>query len=72
MKTLTKNAKPVLRSRGFIGARPSSSVSADTGAPKPGMDGPARSRGVIQPHASQTPASLDTNIKRSGRFSLKQ
>lgn len=71
MKSTDKTGKPVLRSRGFIGARPASPVAADTGTPKPGMDRPARSRGAIQPTPSLKPGDLASNIKPRGRFSLK-
>ncbi|AJY47712.1 hypothetical protein [Martelella endophytica] len=61
--------KPPLRSRGFIGAKPASSVTAGTGPQK--LTGPAKSRGVVTPNTTAAPKAIDSNIKPPGKWHLK-
>ncbi|TCT42127.1 hypothetical protein [Martelella mediterranea] len=63
--------KKALRSIGFIGARPASTVAADTTSSAAKSAAPAKSRGAIKPQASATPAGLSSNIRKPGGFRLK-
>lgn len=61
--------KPPLRSRGFIGAKPASSVTADTASQK--LTGPAKSRGVNRPNPSGAPKGLEENIPPRPKWRIK-
>ena len=60
---------PQLRSRGFIGARPASSVTAKTGPQK--MSGPGKSRGAVKPNVAGGPKGLEDNIPPRPKWRIK-
>ncbi|WP_180898384.1 hypothetical protein [Martelella soudanensis] len=61
--------KPPLRSRGFIGGKPASSVTADTGPLK--MTGPGKSRGAVKPNPTGAPKGLEQNIPPRPKWRIK-
>jgi len=61
--------KPLLRSRGFIGAKPASSVTADTGPQK--LSAPAKSRGAVKPNPIGAPRGLEDNIPPRPKWRIK-
>ncbi|QQM31654.1 hypothetical protein JET14_05650 [Martelella lutilitoris] len=70
MKSKPKDATPALRSRGFIGAKPASTVSGGAAVAQ-GTGTATKSRGSISPKVGAAPSDMNQNTYPRGKYRLK-
>ncbi|MAM10048.1 MAG: hypothetical protein CML23_06215 [Rhizobiaceae bacterium] len=67
---MKSSQKPTLRSRGFIGAKPASTVSGGTAVVQ--ATGTAtKSRGSVSPNIGAAPSDMNENTYPRGKYRLK-